>query len=129
MTHALKALVVDDDPISLEVTCEHLRGAGYAVWSAHNGREGLDAVRELAPDLVVTDMFMPELDGIELVIAIRRERPDAPIIAMSGGGGGMSPELTLRTALSLGASAALPKPLPRERFLTLCTQLTGSSTP
>lgn len=127
MTAALKALVVDDDPISLEITCDHLREAGYAVWSAHNGREGLDAVRRLAPDLVVTDMFMPELDGVELVIAIRREQPEAAIIAMSGGGGGMPPELTLKTALSLGASAALPKPLQRERFLAICADLVGSS--
>jgi CheY-like chemotaxis protein len=79
------------------------------VHQAEGGREGLACLRQVRPNLVVTDMIMPDVEGIETIRAIRRETPTTPILAVSGSG-----EIYLRMATQLGANAALEKPFAGE---------------
>ena len=85
-----------------------LQAHGLSVVAAADGRRGLEAFRAHAPKLVLTDILMPEQDGIGAILQMRRERPDAKIVAMSGGGRvGKTDYLT--AAEKLGAAAAVEK--------------------
>ena len=76
-------LVIDDEPV-LRMTFKHLlEGQGYKIWLAENGNEGLQVFKEKQPDLVITDMVMPEVDGFQTIQSLRELDPDLPIIAMS----------------------------------------------
>jgi CheY-like chemotaxis protein len=101
-------LVVDDDEDVRTLLQRILRRAGFVVATAAGGAEGLACFRESAFALVITDMVMPVMDGLEVIRALRAEHPDVPIIAVSGAGD-WNP--LLRMAVSLGASAALRKPM------------------
>jgi CheY-like chemotaxis protein len=100
-------LVIDDNQAIRQLASKILADAGHVVHQAENGRQGLTCLREVHPDLVVTDMIMPDVEGIETIRAIRREMPTTPILAVSGSGG-----IYLRMATQLGANAALEKPFP-----------------
>ncbi len=104
-----RILLIEDDPdalLAIEILLSHL---GYRVETARNGREGLKKFRANAPDLVLTDIIMPEAEGIETIIAMRQLRPDAKIVAMSGGGP-MNRESLLDMTVKLGATDSLAKP-------------------
>jgi DNA-binding NtrC family response regulator len=104
-----RILLIEDDPdamLAIEILLTHL---GYTVETARNGREGLRMFRANAPDLVLTDIIMPEAEGIETIIAMRQFRPDAKIVAMSGGGP-MNRESLLDMTVKLGATDSLAKP-------------------
>ena len=104
-----RILLIEDDPdalLAIEILLSHL---GYKVETARNGREGLKMFRANAPDLVLTDIIMPEVEGIETIIAMRQLRPDAKIVAMSGGGP-MNRESLLDMTVKLGATDSLAKP-------------------
>lgn len=80
-----KVLVIDDEPV-LRATFKHiLEESGYEVWVAENGVVGVDRCREIHPDLVITDIWMPEQDGFATIRILRDEFPDIRIIAMSAG--------------------------------------------
>jgi len=81
-----KILVVDDDPLILKSLAELLRLEGYAVATASNGREALERLRAFPADLVLTDVNMPELDGLGLLVKIRERDPDLPVIMITGFG-------------------------------------------
>ena len=104
-----RILVIDDE----EDVCEALRlileQHGYAVMCASNGRVALDAHRTEPFDLVITDLLMPEPDGIEVIMDLRRLSPEVKIIAISGGGQ-MGLYGLLLVAKKLGAQRALMKP-------------------
>jgi YesN/AraC family two-component response regulator len=82
---------------------------GYAVQTAPNGRVGTRLFADAEPDLVITDIIMPEQEGIETIMRLRGLRPDKPIIAISGGGRVRNADF-LQMAACLGASAVLAKP-------------------
>ena len=104
-----KILLIDDDVVVL-CTLEIVLGdRGYDVVTAKDGVEGLRLFQENPPDLVITDLVMPEKEGIETIIEMRRERPDTKIIAISGGGR-THDGCFLKMAAELGAAAILPKP-------------------
>ncbi len=102
-----KILVVDDDPAVRDVVTSMLETAGYEVTKAGNGREALRILGAAPIDLVITDLVMPEQEGIETIKLIRRDYPRAKVIAMSGAFGGDY----LRIAGYLGAHGTLAKPL------------------
>src|SRR5690606_37152794 len=102
-------LLMDDDAIVRESLEHALTRAGHAVIAASDGRQGLRCYRENAVDLVVTDILMPEMEGIETIMAIRRENPRARIVAISGGGRTRSMDL-LDVAEEFGADRVLRKP-------------------
>ena len=92
---------------------------------AANGRDGVELLRSYKPDIIITDIFMPEQDGIELIIQARRERPDTKIIAMSGRGrvGNTS---FLDIADYLGADATIAKPFDAELLLRSVRSVLGN---
>lgn len=102
-------LVIDDEPQLRGMVKQMLAQEGYAVEEAHNGAEGLRAFRQAPADLVITDIVMPEKEGIETIRELRRDFPDVKIIAMSGGGR-VDPGEYLHFALKLGAARILRKP-------------------
>ena len=103
-----KVLVVDDDPDIRAVIMEALRVAGHDVFSATNGRDGVHQALAIQPDLIITDLFMPEQEGLETIRKLIRQIPHVPILAISGRSVASSSMLTV--ALELGAVNVLEKP-------------------
>jgi CheY-like chemotaxis protein len=81
-------LLIDDDDTMRLTLCRSLERAGYETHATGNGRAALKCLREAPVDLILTDILMPEMEGIELILSLRRSHPALPIIAMSGGGSG-----------------------------------------
>jgi DNA-binding NtrC family response regulator len=109
-------LLVEDDEIVRDAVSIMLERAGYAVTQVENARLAEGVIRNWSPDLVITDIFMPDGDGIEMLNLIRRRCPTTPVIAISGG----SPMLRLdylQVANDLGAAATMQKPFLTEEFL------------
>lgn len=108
-------LIIDDDTSIRRVVRAALERAGHRVAEAGNGAEGMQRYRIAPADLVITDVFMPDQDGIETIQQLREEFPAARILAISGGSvAGTSG--TLRDALLLGADATLAKPFTIEQL-------------
>jgi two-component system chemotaxis response regulator CheY len=109
-------LLIDDDAFVRVTVCAILNKSGYSVTCATNGEEGAEIFRALKPDLVITDIIMPNREGIETILLIRREHPAARIIAMSGGGRIGSADL-LTMARELGADHVLRKPFDMDTLI------------
>lgn len=77
-------VVIDDEPGMLRMITRALEKCGHTVTSYENGRHAIQGMETTAPDLVITDIFMPEMDGLELTRELTRSRPKCPIIAVSG---------------------------------------------
>ncbi len=107
-------LVVDDETGIRQLFEQLLTGEGYEVLSATNGAEALQIVRGRDLDLVITDLVMPESEGIETIRAIRSEQPNLKVIAVSGAFEGQF----LQSAALLGACATLLKPVGRDQLLS-----------
>jgi CheY-like chemotaxis protein len=105
-----KILVVEDDPGLRRVLLSALQHAGYDVRAVDNGRDAFRAIRESAPAVVVTDIVMPDSDGLEVIRLLRTDHPKIRIIAMSGGGI-ICGTTYLEIARLLGAHAVLRKPI------------------
>ena len=115
-------LIIDDDDQIRRVLRKTLERDGYDVADAPNGKEGIRLYRENPADLVITDIIMPEKEGIETIMDLRREFPEVKIIAMSGGGR-IGPEDYLNMAKGLGAQRTLTKPLERDELLKMVMEL------
>jgi len=102
-------LVVDDDPDLLQSLRVLLEAYDYTVIMAANAAAAIAAVSQRKPDIVLTDIYMPDADGFELINALREHSADVPVVAMSGGGrvGGYD---NLSVATHLGAAAVIDKP-------------------
>ena len=111
-----KILVIDDDVIVRETIVQILEDGGYQVLSAEDGRRGMAAFRSEHPDLVITDIIMPEQEGIQTITEIRGAKPDAKIIAISGGGRIGNTDF-LKIARHLGAFDAIAKPFDPDDLL------------
>ena len=104
-----RILVVDDDPDLLRTVRRILEADDHEVSTAVNGKSALEDFAESAPELVISDVYMPEMDGIEFLIRLQAAFPGVKIVAMSGGGF-KAKEDVLGTATALGAVATLEKP-------------------
>ncbi len=111
-----KILVVDDEALIRDMLRQMLTRLGHRVTMADDGKLGLDYFNEIKPDLVITDIIMPNKDGIQLIMSLLNQNPDFPIIAMSGGRRAVSAEFNLDSAGLLGAKAVLQKPFSREQL-------------
>lgn len=111
-------LVVEDDPELLKLMTGAFARAGFKAYSARNGRLGVQLVRSLKPDLMVTDIVMPEKEGIATIIEARALSPDTAVIAISGGGAYGRSDNFLQWAEELGADEAMAKPFPMSQLLT-----------
>lgn len=113
-------LIIDDEASVREFLCDVLRGAGYRVYDAPSGKAGLRFLRQQPVDLVITDILMPEMDGLELTRFLQRHFPNTRIIAMSGDHGDMD---YCTVARFFGAHDALLKPLAVPRLLETVARL------
>jgi CheY-like chemotaxis protein len=103
-------LVIDDDPQMRSTLRRILLSAGHVVSEASNGREGLALFQSRPPDVVITDIIMPEKEGIETIIEMRRGGHGSKILAISGGGHAGKVDF-LSVAKKLGADRVLQKPI------------------
>jgi len=117
-----KILVLDDELSILLMIKKMLEKAGHEVSLALNGREGMELFEKNRPDLLITDIIMPEKEGLETIFELRRKFPELKIIAISGGGR-ISPDGYLPGAKLLGADMTFQKPLDQKEFLQAVSQL------
>lgn len=117
-----KVLLIDDDPILLGLMASAFRAAGYDTVTAENGRKGLGLLDSHKPDLVVTDIVMPDIEGIGAIMQIRRRRQPPKIIAISGAGRGGRRDY-LSWAKHLGADDVLAKPFRMSEIVALSNRL------
>lgn len=111
-----RILVIDDDPLVRTTLRKVLERAGHQVAEAADGAKGLDQYRAQRADVVVTDIIMPDKEGIATIMDLRRFDPAVKIIAMSGGGRTATFDF-LRIAKEFGAAKTLQKPFANEALL------------
>ena len=108
-------LVIDDQEPVRALLRIALEGAGHEVLEASNGRLGLALYRERSADLIITDIVMPEMSGLELMVELTRNFSNVKVIAISGG---LESEGPLNVAKLLGARQTFQKPLDMEKLLS-----------
>lgn len=123
MPPAAHVLVVDDRPDVLGFVCAELESAGYAVQAAENGRQALEKQGEQPADVMLVDIFMPEMDGLETIDRVRAGFPRTRIVAMSSGARGLQDYL--KVARDIGADATLQKPFARDELLQVLKTVLG----
>ena len=106
-----RVLVIDDDPHVRLLVQSLLEAEGFDVRTAADGREGLELQEGEPADVVVTDIFMPNQDGMETIHELRSKFPDTSIVVVSGGGSATSNIDYLHIARLLGATHTLQKPV------------------
>lgn len=117
-------LVVEDESSVRKLLIEILSKAGYPVAATASAQEACEQIRSSPPALVVTDLLMPEMDGLELIMEIRRLQPGVRVIAVSGGGQ-IGPDTYLEMADNLGADFVIAKPFPPQELLRAVRELMG----
>ena len=122
----LSLLVVDDERSFREFLAELLALSGFEVRQAANGDDALAMLKSSAPDLLITDVIMEGTDGIDLIPMARKQHPNLPIIAMSGGGR-IEAETYLEVGRHLGADLTLRKPFREAELLDAITRLLAQS--
>ncbi len=115
-------LVIDDEPQMLKMIERILSLEGYTVLTAQDGKQGLNLCKTNTIDLVITDVIMPEVEGLEVVITLKRILPNVKIIAISGGGRNQ-PNDYLYVADMLGAHRTFVKPIDRKVLLNSVKEL------
>jgi DNA-binding response OmpR family regulator len=120
-----RILIIEDDEQLRPMIRRILEKAGYGVVEAPNGKEGIRLFRAQSADLIITDIFMPEKEGLETITELRRDFPDVRIIAMSGGGIKTGTFSTLPYAKALGAHGTLSKPFQHRELLDMVEAVLG----
>ena len=115
-------LLIDDEELVRQMLTSALELGGYRVITAADGVEGLRMYQQHKPQVVVTDILMPEKEGIETIMEMRRDGDDTRIVAISGGDRSGS-ELFLEVAGRLGADRTLAKPFRPKELLTVISEL------
>jgi YesN/AraC family two-component response regulator len=125
-------LLVEDEALVADALSRAIRSKGHTCVTASNGIDGIKRYSETNFDLVITDIIMPDKEGIELILEMRRKTPEARIIAISGGGRSQRDVEFLNMAEKLGAMASIRKPIRLgELFSVLdrCLQAASGSAP
>ena len=123
----MKVLVIDDDHGVRHTLSKMLRSLGHEVATASNGGRGMEMMKAEPPQIVITDILMPEQEGFETIIKLRREAPDVKILAISGGFAAGDYNL-LSMAHALGADDILAKPFGESDLVRALNRVaTGSS--
>ena len=118
-------LIVDDEAQFRKMLRQMLERAGHEVIEAVDGNEGGRLYRQLRPSLMITDIFMPEKEGLETIMELKHEFPEARILAISGGGR-EGDDLFLQHARQFGANSILKKPFERHELLDAVAEILGS---
>lgn len=119
-----KILLIDDDEQLRTVLKLVLTSSGYEVSEACNGNEASKIYQQQRPDLVITDLLMPDKEGLEVIMELRRRDDEVKIIAISGGGRGSAVNY-LDVAGKLGAQQTLAKPFTMEKLLRTVREVMG----
>lgn len=120
-----RILVIDDDIHIQQLLRQILEQEGYHVLDAPDGNKGLELYRQSPTDLIITDIIMPEKEGLETIRELKCEFPDVKIIAISGGGRVFDRKICLDSAKGLGALRVLAKPLDLKALLKAIQELLG----
>jgi DNA-binding NtrC family response regulator len=123
-----RILIIDDEPQIRSMLRLMLERVGYEVMEAADGMEGIRQYRDNPADVIITDLIMPNKDGIGMIIELKKEFPQIKIIAMSGGGVNR-PEGYLDGAKKLGASRTLTKPIDRDEMMSAVKETLKENTP
>ena len=111
-------LIIDDDEQYPKMMAKILKQeAHHNIVTATNGKEGLDLIKMQNFDLIITDILMPDKDGIDLITDLLRAKSTVPIIAISGGRNLITPEFNLSSAKTLGVKIFLKKPFTNEQLI------------
>ncbi len=119
-----RILIIDDDDQMRNMIRQILEDTGHEVLVAPDGRVGLDLFRQHPVDLIITDILMPEVDGLEIIQTLRRESPEIKIIAISGGGETGRLDY-LPEAREFGAQHTFSKPFHHSELLEVVERLLG----
>jgi len=111
-----RILVIDDNDAFRTTICLWLKHHGYEVNQAANGKEGMEMLAKSTPDIILTDILMPEQDGLETIQAVRKKLPNLKIVAMSGGMLDGRVDF-LPIAAKFGADHVMPKPFSGSELL------------
>ncbi len=121
-----RIMVVEDDKAVRELLREILKRAGHEVIAAGNGKEAIALYQDTPADLIITNILMPEKEGLETIQEMRRDDPDIKIIAISGGGQ-IGPADYLEIARRFGARRTFSKPFDRKELLAAVDELLEES--
>ncbi|MBL4615906.1 MAG: response regulator [Magnetovibrio sp.] len=119
-------LVIEDDEAVRYSLCEALESMGYTVETAVNGVEGVSKCEVKDYDLVITDLIMPEKDGVQTILELKINNPDLKIVAISGGGKNID---IMETTYRIGADCALTKPFSINDLGACVTKVLANLTP
>lgn len=122
----LKILVIDDSRVIVDYIKGNLEDAGYKVCTADNGKSGIEMIDRYDPDLVITDIIMPEKDGVEVIMHIRQLYPDIRTIVITSGGA-IPAKDHLSMASMLGADFVMQKPIDPLKLLSTISGFENSS--
>ena len=117
-----RILIIDDEAVIRNLLKAMLEREGYETVTASGGQDGIKIHRENPADLIITDLIMPDKEGLETIMELRREFQDVKIIAMSGGGK-IGSETYLQMAKTLGAVKSIGKPFDRKELLKTIQEL------
>lgn len=118
--------VIDDDVHITEIVSEMLSDIGYSIKTFTSSTEGFKYVFEHKPDVLILDIFMPDIDGYEFIRKIRNIHPSLKVITISGGCDPFDKESTLTISRKLGATLALQKPFDYEELVSAIEEITGN---
>lgn len=118
-------LIIEDDEFVQQMLKQTFERAGYDVATASNGRIGLDLYQSRSFHVVITDLIMPDMEGIETITHLRKKNPEVKIVAISGGGRN-NPQGYLFLAEKLGAARTFTKPVDRDELLTAVKDLVAA---
>ena len=121
-----RILVIDDDSQIRELLRKILEREGYEVFLAQDGEEGVKLQRQTDADIIITDIIMPEKEGIETIVEIKRDSPETKIIVISGGGR-LDATSLLEMADRLGVHYSFEKPFDRQELLAAVRDLTQAA--
>lgn len=118
-----KVLLIDDDELVLYALSKYLQRKGFEVETLGNGKKVIEVYKSFNPDIIVTDIIMPDVEGLELITAIRKIDDNIPIIAISGGSRRLDTSYLMSAEL-IGANATLEKPFEEEELVEYINKLT-----
>lgn len=123
----ISVTVIDDDEHITEIISEMLSGSGYNVKAFTSSTEGFRYVFEHKPDVLILDIFMPDIDGYEFIRKIHNIHPNLKVITISGGCDPFDKESTLTISRKLGANITLQKPFEYSELISAVEEITGEN--
>lgn len=119
-----KILLIDDDELVLYAIKRYLCKKGFEVETLTSGEKAIEKYKSFNPDIVITDIIMPDIEGIEVISSLRNIDSNIPIIAISGGSRRLDTSYLIGAEL-IGANATLEKPFEEEKLVEYINKLTA----